>query len=74
SRNRMKTLVEARRVAMYLLREEGGLSYPEIGAALGSRTYSTVQQALGKVERDLMTNIGFKNALSGLREELKSRN
>ncbi|MCZ6842659.1 MAG: chromosomal replication initiator protein DnaA [SAR324 cluster bacterium] len=74
SRNRMKTLVEARRVAMYLLREAGGLSYPEIGAALGSRTYSTVQQALGKVERDLMTNIGFKNALSGLREELKSRN
>lgn len=39
--HRSKTLGLARKVAMVLLREQG-LSYPEIGRALGNRDHTTV--------------------------------
>jgi chromosomal replication initiator protein len=42
-RIRTKEIAFARQIAMYLLREENGLSLPTIGDLLGGRDHSTVR-------------------------------
>jgi chromosomal replication initiator protein len=46
SRNRSKNIALPRQVAMYLLREVGNESLPQIGEALGGRDHTTVMYAL----------------------------
>ncbi|MBG6084701.1 chromosomal replication initiator protein DnaA [Zhihengliuella flava] len=53
SKSRTRTLVTARQIAMYLLRELTDLSLPKIGAELGGRDHTTVIHADRKI-RDLM--------------------
>ena len=50
SRDRHKTLVEARQVVMWFLRERG-YSLPEIGRLVGGRDHTTVMAALAKLRR-----------------------
>jgi len=50
SRSRHRTIVEARRVSIWLLRD-GGLSLPKVGASLGVH-HSSVFVALQKIEKD----------------------
>ena len=52
-RSRQRHLVEARQVAMYVLREATGLSLPAIGRALGGRDHTTVMHALERVRERL---------------------
>ena len=40
----------SRQIAMYLLREEAKISFPQIGEALGGRDHSTVMSAIDKVK------------------------
>lgn len=49
---------EARRVAAYLLRVEGGLGLKEIGEKFGIN-YTTVSHLLGRVRREVGKNEGF---------------
>jgi chromosomal replication initiator protein len=49
-RSRKKDIVKPRQIAMYLLREEIKLSFPEIGQKLGGRDHSTVIHACEKNE------------------------
>mgnify|MGYP002681616282 CR=1 FL=1 len=55
-RGRTREVVLPRQVAMYLLREEGNVSLPQIGELLGGRDHTTVMYACDKVadmmERD----------------------
>ncbi|HEY2772912.1 MAG TPA: chromosomal replication initiator protein DnaA [Candidatus Binatia bacterium] len=51
ARRRTKKIAEARQVAMYLMRQKAGASYPVIGAHLGGRDHSTVIHACQQVER-----------------------
>lgn len=53
SKSRTRTLVTARQIAMYLLRELTEMSLPKIGAELGGRDHTTVMHADRKI-RDLM--------------------
>ena len=52
-RKRTKEIAYARQIAMYLLREENGLSLPVIGEQLGGRDHSTVRYGVEQVTRDL---------------------
>ena len=70
SRDRSSHVARARRVAAYLLRELSTLSYPEIGAALGGRTHSTVMHAIGKVRAELDADPHFRHAIMRARHEL----
>ena len=47
---REKTVTTARSVAMYLARQHTGMSFPEIGRAMGNKNHSTVIAACQRVE------------------------
>ena len=53
-RSRMRHVAEARQVAMYVLREARGLSYPAIGQTVGGRDHTTAMHAVERVRRAMM--------------------
>ena len=53
SKSRNRTLVTARQIAMYLLRELTDMSLPKIGQEFGGRDHTTVMHADRKI-RELM--------------------
>ncbi|MBI1296517.1 chromosomal replication initiator protein DnaA [bacterium] len=69
-RTRTKEVAYARQVAMYLLREENGLSLPAIGGLLGGRDHSTVRYGVEKVETDLIEDDELRRHLQILREKV----
>lgn len=69
-RSRKKEVVKPRQVAMYLLREEIKLSFPDIGQKLGGRDHSTVIHACEKVKRDESTNEPMKQELVLIKERI----
>jgi chromosomal replication initiator protein len=52
-RDRTKDVAFPRQIAMYLLREEFKISYPQIGEALGGRDHSTVMSAIDKIKEQI---------------------
>jgi chromosomal replication initiator protein len=67
---RTKNVADARHVAMYLLREELGLSLPQIGQLLGNRDHTTVAHAIEKVGREVGANDLLRRDLLALREQI----
>jgi chromosomal replication initiator protein len=59
-----------RQVAMYLLREEGGVSLPQIGEFVGGRDHTTVIYACDKVSDLMETDDRFRRQILQLREQL----
>jgi chromosomal replication initiator protein len=51
SSSRSRSLVEARHIAMWFIRERLGTSLPELGRLFGGRDHTTVIAALRHVER-----------------------
>lgn len=51
--SRRRELVVPRQVAMYLLREDCGSSFPTIGHELGGRDHTTAMHACSKVKREV---------------------
>jgi chromosomal replication initiator protein len=69
-RGRTAPVAAARHVAMYLLREENGLSLPAIGDHLGGRDHTTVRHGVEKVTQDLEQQEQLRRDISTLRERL----
>lgn len=69
-RSRKKEVVKPRQVAMYLLREEIKLSFPEIGLKLGGRDHSTVIHACEKIKREEQADEPLKNELTLIRQRI----
>lgn len=69
-RTRTKDIAHARQVAMYLLREENGLSLPAIGDHLGGRDHSTVRYGVDKVAGDLEADEMLRREITTLREKI----
>jgi chromosomal replication initiator protein len=69
-RTRTAPVAYARHVAMYLLREENGLSLPIIGDHLGGRDHTTVRHGVEKVTLDLEQQEELRRDISVLRERL----
>ena len=61
---RSQPIAHARQVAMYLLREENGLSYAQIGRELGGRDHSTVRYGASRVAAILAEKSAKGEALS----------
>jgi hypothetical protein len=53
--SRSKAVVEARQMVAYLAYDMCGLSYPEIGLALGGRDHTTVMSSVRRFKRNLNT-------------------
>lgn len=69
-RSRKKEVVKPRQVAMFLLREETKLSFPEIGQKLGGRDHSTVIHACEKIRSESSVDEPLKQELVLIRERV----
>ena len=71
-RDRSKEIALPRQVAMYLLREVGGVSLPRIGQELGGRDHTTVMYACDKVADLIESDDRIRKQVLQLREKLVS--
>lgn len=69
-RSRKKEVVKPRQVAMFLLREETKLSFPEIGQKLGGRDHSTVIHACEKIRGESSMDENLKQELVLIKERV----
>jgi chromosomal replication initiator protein len=69
-RERTREVALPRQVAMYLLREEGGVSLPQIGEYIGGRDHTTVIYACDKVADMIETDDRFRRQVLQIREKL----
>jgi chromosomal replication initiator protein len=53
SSDRSRDVARPRQVAMYLLREDAKVSFPQIGEALGGRDHTTVMYAFDKIKEEI---------------------
>jgi chromosomal replication initiator protein len=72
-RRRDKHTALARRVAMYLLREESQLSSTRVGLALGGKDHSTVLYAQKHMEEQLEEDPGLRQELTLIRQVIGNR-
>ena len=68
---RNKEIVLARQVAMFLCREELGLSYPALGRLFGGKDHSTVLHAVNKIKKLQQDNNDMKELVNGLRKSCR---
>ena len=71
-KKRNKEIVMPRQVAMYVAREMGGMSYPDIGRAF-DRDYTTVIHSYEKVKAELKKDTGLRGAISEIRSRAHAR-
>lgn len=69
-RSRKKEVVKPRQIAMFLLREETKLSFPEIGQKLGGRDHSTVIHACEKIRNEEASDEPMKQELILIKERV----
>lgn len=69
-RSRKKEIVRPRQIAMFLLREETKLSFPEIGQKLGGRDHSTVIHACEKIKSEVSVDEPLKQELVLIKERV----
>jgi chromosomal replication initiator protein len=72
-RSRSRDVSLPRQVAMYLLREDGNSSLPQIGEALGGRDHTTVMYACEKVADMIERDDRFRRQVLQIREHLYGR-
>ncbi|HVT00703.1 MAG TPA: chromosomal replication initiator protein DnaA [Patescibacteria group bacterium] len=64
-------LVGPRHMCMYLLKEEAGLTYVEIGNLLGGRDHSTVMHAVEKIGKTLENSDKTREEMSFIKRKIK---
>jgi chromosomal replication initiator protein len=69
---RKRPLVEARQIAMYVMRELTELSYPSIGDEFGGRDHTTVLHAVNKIGREMKEKRAVYEQVTALRSALVS--
>ena len=71
-KKRNKEIVVPRQIAMYLTREMGQLSYPDIGREFG-RDYTTVIHSFEKIKAEIQKDNALKETISDLRSKAHAR-
>ena len=72
-RERTREVALPRQVVMYLMREEGGVSLPQIGQFVGGRDHTTVIYACDKVTDLMETDDRLRRQVIQIREQLYGR-
>jgi chromosomal replication initiator protein len=72
-RGRTAEVALPRQVAMYLLREEAGLSLPQVGHEVGGRDHTTVMYACEKMNELIETDANLRRQVVQIREKLYGR-
>ncbi len=71
TKKRIKSLVEARQIAMFLARELTNLSLPEIGQSFGGKDHTTVLYAFKKIKLEVSKNIHLQKNIDALLRDIK---
>lgn len=69
-KSRKAELVEARHVAIFLLRDELGLQLTKIGELMGGRDHTTIMHAEEKIRQEIETNQAIREKVMKLRQEM----
>jgi chromosomal replication initiator protein len=69
-RERTRQIALPRQIAMYLMREEGNISLPQIGDALGGRDHTTVMYGCDKIADLLERDDHLRRQVVEIREQL----
>ncbi len=72
SPSRKRDIVQARQIAMYLLRSELNLSFANVGALFGGRDHATVMHSVEKIEGLLQSDDQVQSAVDSLRSQIVS--
>ena len=67
-RCRQKSIVEPRQIAMYLLRDILGLSFPDIGQKLGKRDHTTAIYAYSKLSENMNKNQDLNQKIIAIKD------
>jgi len=70
SRDRTKEVALPRQIAMYLLREEAKISFPQIGEVLGGRDHSTVMSAYEKIKEQIHADRRLEQDIVSIKQQL----
>ena len=70
SKNRSHSVALPRQIAMYLLREDAGLSLPQIGELLGGRDHTTVKYGYEKIADQIESDEHLRREVMQVREHL----
>lgn len=73
SKSRNRTLVTARQIAMYLLRELTDMSLPKIGQELGGRDHTTVMHAERKINKLMAERQSIFDQVTELTNRIKQQ-
>jgi chromosomal replication initiator protein len=68
SPKRDKDIVFPRQIAMFLLREDLGISFPKVATLLGRKDHTTAIHSVEKIARELSLDPSLKSEISELRE------
>lgn len=68
--SRKAELVRARHIAMYILREEMGLTLQQVARLMGRSDHTTVLHAVDKVSREFMINQELREQVMKVKQEL----
>jgi len=69
-KTRRKEVVRPRQIAMYILREDCGVSFPMIGEKIGGRDHSTVLHSYEKIKEELKTDPSLEQDIAQVRAML----
>ena len=70
SPKRDKHIAVPRQIAMYLLRSELHLSFPQIAAALGRKDHTTAMHSIHKIEKAVKLDFMIREQIADIREKL----
>lgn len=71
--SRGREIVNARQIAMYLIRRMIGLSTKDIGRAFGGRDHTTVLHSLDKVEKQMRTDPAFAETVKDITTNINAK-
>ena len=72
-RSRSRRIALPRQIAMYILREEAGLSFPQIGAEMGGRDHSTVMHAHRKINDLIAEDDSLRRTIMVIKQRMYQR-
>ncbi|MBI5838505.1 MAG: chromosomal replication initiator protein DnaA [Chloroflexi bacterium] len=74
SRDRSRDVARPRQVAMFLLREDAKISFPQIGEVLGGRDHTTVMYAIDKIAEEIRdTGSKLNRDIIQIRQQLRAQ-
>jgi len=70
-KKRQKSIIHARQIAMYLIREELDMTLTDIGHRFGKKDHTTVRHSIIKVEENIKNDRILKNEINDLKRKIR---